>query len=103
MGPRSLMGWGPGPKWPWTRIGLGAIWAQDGFLGNRETKRALIGPKMDPFGLKLGPNEAESIPGPYGSPPGPFWTHFGTKNQNILQNPQIPKISEIWNLAGACS
>ena len=53
---------------------------------------------MGPFGLKLGPNEAESFPGPYGSPPGPFWAHFGFKNPKIDQNPKIPKISEIWTL-----
>ena len=56
---------------------------------------------MGPFGPKLGPNEAESIPGPYGNPPGPFWAHFGPKNPKVDQNPTIPKISEIWTLASA--
>ena len=54
---------------------------------------------MGPFGLKLGPNEAESFPGPFGSPPGPIWAHFGPKNPKIDQAPKIPKISEIWTLA----
>ena len=53
---------------------------------------------MGPFGLKLCANEAECLPRPFGSPPGPFWAHFGPKNQKIDQTPQIPKISEIWTL-----
>ena len=53
---------------------------------------------MGPFGLKLGPNEAESIPGPIGSPPGPKRAHFGPKKLKFDQNPKIPKISEIWTL-----
>ena len=28
------IGWGPGPYGPWTQTGLGAIWDQNGFLGN---------------------------------------------------------------------
>ena len=54
---------------------------------------------MGPFGLKLSPNEAESFPGPYGSPPGPLWTHFGPKNPKKYQNQKIKKIDEIWTLA----
>ena len=47
MGPRSLVGWGPGPKWPWTRIGLGAIWAQDemDFGEIEKQKGSQLGPR----------------------------------------------------------
>ena len=53
---------------------------------------------MAPFGLKLGPNEAESFLGPYGSPPGLFWAHFGPKNLKNDKNPKIQKSNEIWTL-----
>ena len=55
---------------------LWGIWAQNGFWGNLKTKRGPNGPQMGPFGLKLCPNEAERLPGPFGSPPGPFWAQF---------------------------
>ena len=49
----------------------GAIWGPDGFLKNQQSK---IDPKWIQncqFGLKLGPNEAESTSGPFPNPPGP--------------------------------
>ena len=46
-----------------------------------------------PFGLKLGLNEAGSIPGPFGRPPGPK-TVFGTQKFkskfNFNKNPDLP-------------
>ena len=48
-----------------------AIWAPDGFPKNGQSK---VDPKWiqnGPFGLKLGPNEAESTPGPIPNPHGP--------------------------------
>ena len=90
MGPWAL--WPLDPGWTWSYLDprcvfgklkkkKGPDWAQDGSIW-----------------LKPGPNEAQSFPGPYGSPPGPFWAHFGPKNPKIDQNPKIPKNNEIWTL-----
>ena len=44
------------------------------------------GPQMGPFGLNLGPNEAESTPGPFGGPPWPQKDHIGTKNPKVAKS-----------------
>ena len=59
------------PYGAWIQTGLGAIWAQNGIFRQWKTKMCPNGPNMGPFGLKLCPNEAECLPGPYGAPPGP--------------------------------
>ena len=57
------------PRRIWDQFG--AIWAPDGFSKNWQTKMDPKWTQNGPFGLKLGPNEAESTPGPFPNPPGP--------------------------------
>ena len=41
-----------------------------------------------PFGLKLGPNESESTPGPFPNPPGPKKPHKNPKKSKKSKNPK---------------
>ena len=72
----------PGPQGPKTSFGIMdlELFGPNGKIGKigkiGKSKRGLNGPQMGPFGLKLCPYEAECLPGPFGSPPGPFWAHF---------------------------
>ena len=71
-----------GPKTSFGIVDLELFGFKMGFGGNRKTKRGPNGPQMGPFGLKLCPNEAKCLPGPFGSPPGRFWVHFLSKTNN---------------------
>ena len=74
----------PGSQGPKTSFGIMdlELFGPNGKIGKiGKSKRGLNGPQMGPFGLKLCPNEAECLPRPFGSPPGPFWAHFWSKNQ----------------------
>ena len=86
-----------GPMAPGPRVDLELFGPKMGFWEIEKER----GPPLGPLGLKLGPNEADAIPGPYGSPPGPFWAHFGPENQKKYKNPKILKISEIWTLVNS--
>ena len=94
----------PGPQGPKTSFGIVdlELFGPNGKIGKigkiGKSKRGLNGPQMGPFGLKLCPYEAECLPGPIGSPPGPFWAHFWPKNPKNPKNRKIQKNSEIWNL-----
>ena len=75
---------------PWVPIRAG--WAQNGTpYGFPKNWKSKMDPKWiqnGPFGVKLGPNESESTPGPFSNPPGPKNPH---KNQTKTKNPKIPK------------
>ena len=63
---------------PWVPIRAG--WAQNGTpYGFPKNWKSKMDPKWiqnGPFGLKLGPNESESTPGPFPNPPGPQNIHI---------------------------
>ena len=90
MGPWAQRALDPDRTWSY----LAPKW----IFGKLKNKKGPDGAQMGPFGLRLSQNEAESIPGPYGSPPRPKRAHLRSQQTQIPQN-QKTIIIEIWNLA----
>ena len=78
---------------PWVPIRAG--WAQNGTpYGFPKNWKSKMDPKWiqnGPFGLKLGPNESESTPGPFPNPPGPKNPYKNLKNPKKTKKSKNPQ------------